>query len=92
MRMLMLYVCGVFYVCTVLCVSFLVHGIVDASANMHKLFLAWDLATKASRQFTQAVQHRTMLQTATETGSNEQAVQHCFLSKLEAPPGLGFEL
>ena len=30
-----------------------------------------------SRQFTQAVQHWTMRQTATETGTNQQAVQHC---------------
>ena len=32
------------------------------------------------RQFTQAVQHWTMRQTAPETGSNQQAVQHCFMS------------
>ena len=31
------------------------------------------------RQFTQAVQHWTMRQTAPETGSNQQAVQHCFM-------------
>ena len=31
------------------------------------------------RQFTQAVQHWTIRQTAPETGSNQQAVQHCFM-------------
>ena len=34
MRMLMLYVCGVLYVCTMLCVSFLFHVIGHAMSNV----------------------------------------------------------
>ena len=52
MRMLMLYVSGVFYVCTVLCVSFLVHVIVHAVKTLADLQLCWVLRRASSSEET----------------------------------------